>query len=93
MPERASDISDMINIINDLRPINLVNGEGFKQILVYLETGYTIPSNTHFTHFIERKHVFVKEKVLQHKVNTLAITADMWTSIATELCNHHSMLH
>ena len=50
-------------IIKDLRPINLVNGKGFQELIAYLEPGYRLPSDTHFTHLIERKYAAVKEKV------------------------------
>jgi len=73
-------------IIKDLRPINLVNGKGFQELIAYLEPGYRLPSDTHFTHLIERKYAAVKEKVcqvFQHKVNYVALTGDVWTSIAT----------
>jgi len=87
-PEKAAVISEMITqvIIKDLRPINLVNGKGFQELIAYLEPGYRLPSDTHFTHLIERKHEVVKEKVcqvFQHKVNYVALTGDVWTSIAT----------
>jgi len=35
-------------IIKDLRPINLVNGEGCEKLIAYLEPGYKLPSATHF---------------------------------------------
>ena len=67
-------------------PINLVNGKGFQELIAYLEPGYRLPSDTHFTHLIERKYAAVKEKVcqvFQHKVNYVALTGNVWTSIAT----------
>ena len=88
-PQRAAVISDLIAqvIVKDLRPINMVNGEGFQRLIAYLEPGYHLPSDTHFTHLIERQYSAMKTKVcelLQHKVSYVAVTADVWTSIATD---------
>ncbi|XP_065891555.1 zinc finger BED domain-containing protein 4-like [Dysidea avara] len=87
--ERAGAISDRIAsfIVKDLHPINLVAGKGFKDLMTYLEPGYHLPSATHFTHLIERKYDVVKERVrhiLQEQAVYIAITADLWTSVATE---------
>ena len=43
-PERSAIISDLITqiIVKDLRPINLVNGRGFQQLIAYLEPGYRL---------------------------------------------------
>ena len=74
-------------IIKDLRPIDVVNGEGFQRLMAYLESGYHLPSDTHFTHLIERQYTAMKAKVyelLEHKVGYVAATANMWTSIATD---------
>ena len=87
--ERADVISDRIAnmIIKDLRPINIVNGKGFQELISFLEPGYRLPSHTHFTSLIERKYTVVKQTirdVLQEQVEFIAITADLWTSVATE---------
>lgn len=55
--------------------------------MAFLEPGYHVPSNTHFTHLIERKYTSVKQRMhnlLQEQAEYMAITADLWTSIATE---------
>ena len=59
--ERAAAISDRIAsfIVKDLRPINLVAGRGFLNLMAYLEPGYRLPSATHFTHLIKRKYYAV----------------------------------
>ena len=59
--EQAAAISDRIAsfIVKDLRPINLVAGRGFINLMAYLEPGYRLPSATHFTHLIERKYYAV----------------------------------
>ena len=47
---RASEITDRIvdMIAFDLRPIAIVEGDGFKRMMATLEPGYTCPSRKHF---------------------------------------------
>ena len=74
-------------IIKDLRPISIVSGQGFQKLISFLEPGYRLPSHMHFTNLIERKYASVEQKlrgVLQEQAKFAAITADLWTSIATE---------
>lgn len=63
--ERAGMISDRIAnvIIKDLRPINIVSGQGFQELISFLEPGYRLPSHTHFTNLIERKYASVKQRI------------------------------
>nr|XP_054589704.1 E3 SUMO-protein ligase ZBED1-like [Nothobranchius furzeri] len=52
-----------------------------------LNPGYTLPSRTHFTKLMERKYVDTLQKimtVIKSTSSKLALTADVWTSIATE---------
>ena len=59
-------------------PINLVNRRGFQQLITYLEPGYRLPSDTHFTHLVECKYVAVKAEVcalLEHQIDCIAVTA------------------
>ena len=83
--EQSAVISDLKTQVIVKYPINLVNRRGFQQLIAYLEPGYCLPSDTHFTHLVEYKYVAVKVKVrelLEHQVDCLAILADMWTTIA-----------
>ncbi len=34
-------------VARDLRPISVVDGEGFKKLINYIEPGYKVPSHTH----------------------------------------------
>ena len=82
--ERASERVTRI-IIKDLRPINMVSGEGFRDLMAFMEPEYHLPSATHFTHLIERRYEVVKEKMRGiFCADSVAITADIWTSIATD---------
>jgi len=85
MPAPMNELVQLVIIyFEDLRPVNLVTREGFKELMTYLEPGYRLSSATHFTHLIECKYDAVKEKVrlvLQQQAKYIAITADLWTSI------------
>ena len=43
-------------IIKDLRPISLVDGEGFQSLMSFVEPGYHLPSATYFTKEIGLKY-------------------------------------
>ncbi|CAJ1057870.1 hypothetical protein F7725_004922 [Xyrichtys novacula] len=42
-------------IVTDMRPISMVEDDGFKQMIQTFHPGYTLPSRTHFTKLIEEK--------------------------------------
>ena len=50
----TSLILDMVAI--DLRPLRLVEGEGFKKLMEYLEPGYKVPSAMHMASLLHRKY-------------------------------------
>jgi len=80
--ERAGAISERIAvmIVRDLHPINIVNGEGFQQLIGFLEPEYRLSSATHITHLIENKYKAVKQKVhdvINDEADYIAITADI----------------
>ena len=74
-------------IVRDLRPLNVVNGEGFKAVISYLEPGCQIPSDRCFMSLIEKKYdevkVMVKQKI-ELESGSLCVTGDIWTSIAND---------
>ena len=89
--ERAGAISERAServtrmIIKDLHPINMVSGEGFRDLMAFMEPEYRLPSATHFTHLIEQRYQVVKEKMRGiFCADSVAITADIWTSITTD---------
>ena len=74
----------------------MVEGEGFRELMSYLEPGYTIPSRKYFSSTIQRKHVLGKQKIkLKMKVEaqSVALTTDIWTSVAVEAYDCYSSLH
>ena len=86
---RASAITKRIAtmIAIDLRPIRVVEGEGFQNLVNYLEPGYEVPCRKSITSIIHRKHEIAKHKLkdkLEREANSIALTTDIWTSSATE---------
>lgn len=86
--ERADHINTLVTgvIVRDLRPVNIVNGDGFKALMAYLEPGYRLPSDRYFMGLIERKYVEVKEGVTRRlqQETFVSLTGDIWTSIAID---------
>ena len=65
----------------------MVSGEVFRDFMAFMEPEYHLPSTTHFMHLIERRYEAIKEKmlgILQDRADSVVITADIWTSIATD---------
>ncbi|KAJ3609908.1 hypothetical protein NHX12_022002 [Muraenolepis orangiensis] len=74
-------------LVNDMRPISMVEDEGFKQMVTTFHPGYTLPSRTHFTKLMEGKYEATFSKVkdaLKATKNKIALTTDAWTSVATK---------
>ena len=73
-------------IIKDLRPISLVDGEGFQSLMRFVEPAYHLPSATYFTKVIELEYEKAVPKVQQilQAANYISITSDLWTSIAKD---------
>ena len=61
-PEREeteeSRIVDMV--ARDLCPAALVEGGGFKDLMKYIEPGYKVPTATHISEAVRKKHVAAK---------------------------------
>ena len=90
-PSRAKKITELIAfmVAKDLRPAAVVDGEGFKRLLSYLEPGYVIPSSVHIMDVIRRKYTVAKEKLKRilaesGKTTQYSLTTDIWTSFAND---------
>ena len=73
-------------IAQDLRPIRMAECEGFRNLLRYLEQAilYQGKNNSPWTSL---KFEMCKEKLkksLEDEAPSMALTTDIWTSIATE---------
>ena len=85
---RAKGITDRVSqmIVQDLRPIRIVECEGFQNLLSYLKPGYTLPSRKQFT-VVTHKFEMCKEKPkkrLEDEAPSMALTMDIWTRMATD---------
>lgn len=85
----AAALTDSIlnMIVKDMRPISVVESQGFREMIYMFYPGYTLPSRFHFTDLMEKKYEenFERVKASLKEVKTkVSLTADAWTSIATE---------
>ena len=86
---RAKRISELIAnmVARDLRPAAVVEGDGFKALMKYIEPGYKAHSATHIASVVRRQYeaakVALKQK-LKEDASSLAITSDIWTSCAND---------
>ena len=83
-PERATTITKCISefIARDLRPISIVEGEGFTHLINFLEPGFRVPSRPHVTSVCQKLYVSMKEELLA-QINShlfVSLTTDIWTS-------------
>ena len=71
-------------IVLDLRPAAMVECTGFKCLINYLEPGYRVPSAVHITSCLETK--YAKSTVIEmlKEPSHIALTTDIWTSVATQ---------
>jgi len=97
---RAKRITDLIAdmVMQDLRPVALVEGRSFEALLKYIEPGYKVPSATHIAQVVRRKHEAGKWRLKQKLTadsTSLAITTDIWTSCANDAYVYfpHGPLH
>ena len=95
---RATKITQSVLsfICKDMRPLSVVENEGFRNMMTTLEPRYTIPSRQHITDIaLPKLYGQVKAKVLDSlsSAERVALTCDAWTSRATEsyvtLTAHH----
>ena len=86
--QHAASISDRIAdfVAMDLRPLSVVEGQGFKRLLNFVEPNYTVPSRTHITTLCRRKYLSAKEQLLAtlEAIPYVAVTSDIWTSRVTQ---------
>ncbi|KAM3862404.1 E3 SUMO-protein ligase ZBED1-like [Diretmus argenteus] len=85
----SAELSDSIlkMIIKDMRPIAIVEGQGFREMIKAFQPGYTLPSRHCITNLMEKKYEATLEKVkaeLKKVKSKITLTTDAWTSIATE---------
>ncbi|XP_051800523.1 E3 SUMO-protein ligase ZBED1-like [Acanthochromis polyacanthus] len=91
-PQQANVLTESIlnMLVTDMRPLSMVEDEGFKEMIKQFNPDYHnnyLPGRSHFTALMEKKYhaTFEKVKETLRGVNSfLTLTADVWTSRATE---------
>lgn len=74
-------------ICKDLQPFSVVENKGFRKLINHLEPRYTIPARKQFSNTIIREiysKTVASVKLELSKATHVAITTDMWTSVANE---------
>ena len=64
-PQEQKEITDAIldMIVEDMRPLDIVAGEGFKKMCLKFNPQYVLPSRTTFTTMMEKKYERERLKV------------------------------
>lgn len=88
-PQLAASLTDSVlnMIVKDMRPLSMVDDEGFRAMVNTFQPGYILPKRTCFTNMMEKKYANKLQKVkdaLSLCCSMISLTADAWTSIATE---------
>ena len=88
-PARSNKITMLVAefVARDMRPISTVDGNGFQQLLCYMEPGYKLPSRPFLTNTCHKLYCSLKEKLLEVMASPelyVAVTSDLWTSRAIE---------
>ncbi|XP_040275761.1 E3 SUMO-protein ligase ZBED1-like [Bufo bufo] len=84
----AAELTDSIlnMIVTDMRPLSMVEDEGFQRMISTFNPRYTLPSRTYFMKIMEKKYEDIKGKLTNtlKETDSIALTTDIWTSVATE---------
>ena len=64
-PQEAAVYTNSIvsMIVKDMRPLAIVEGEGFREMVNTFHSGYTLPSRRYFTDLMEKKYMSTMDKV------------------------------
>ncbi|XP_070402868.1 E3 SUMO-protein ligase ZBED1-like [Nothobranchius furzeri] len=88
-PQRAAELNKRILklIVKDMRPLSLVEGDAFIDMVEYACPGFKCPSRWWFTNQLEKTYEDTLEnlkKNIKKRSSKVTLTTDAWTSIATE---------
>ena len=79
-----------------MRPLAVAEGEGFKSLVVALDSTYQIPSRGHISTVLQKIYAELKVMIADElsSVTSVALTTDHWTSRAmnSHLCVSQSTL-
>ncbi|XP_073668771.1 zinc finger BED domain-containing protein 4-like [Paramisgurnus dabryanus] len=86
--KRKREITDAIVefIAMDMRPINVVEGEGFRKLIKKMEPDYTVPNRSSVSNALSLKYSDLRGQIFALVGNAMAVsfTTDIWTSVSME---------
>ncbi|KAM4557777.1 E3 SUMO-protein ligase ZBED1-like [Odontesthes bonariensis] len=85
--KRANEITKRIvnMIVKDMLPLSVADGEGFRELMGFIEPGYRIPSRKTFTNRLEQQYAEKKAELKEKLASAdVALTTDCWTALTTE---------
>lgn len=88
--QRADTITQLLLdwVIGSTRPLTIVEDVGLSLLLKFIEPGYTLPSRTHFTRLLEKRHAKGREELKallsSDATGGVSLTTDGWTSSSTQ---------
>lgn len=67
-------------IITDMRPLSMVEDQGFQKMISTFNPKYVLPSRTYFVKMMEKKYEEIKGKLKNtlKEADTIALTTDIW---------------
>ncbi|XP_029986274.1 zinc finger BED domain-containing protein 1-like [Sphaeramia orbicularis] len=73
-------------VLKDCRPLSIVEGEGFRELLQVLEPSYVLPTRKTVKEMVAQKYGEEQDRVRREVQQAVAVstTADMWTSVNME---------
>ncbi|XP_075325281.1 E3 SUMO-protein ligase ZBED1-like [Odontesthes bonariensis] len=72
-------------IVKDMLPLSVADGEGFQELMGFIEPGYRIPSRKTFTNRLEQQYAEKKAELKEKLASAdVALTTDCWTALTTE---------
>lgn len=85
-PQEAAVLTESVLsvIVKNMRPLAVVEGVGFQEMLATFRSGYTLPSRRMM---MEEKYMTTVERLknkLKDSTSKIILTTDAWTSVATE---------
>ena len=82
-------IADFIS--KDMRPVSVVDGEGYLNLMHVVEPRYTMPCRKTVRSLIDQKYHELKERIGNRvaQQSVLSLTTDMWTSIEQGMDTFH----
>lgn len=95
--KRKKEITEKITefVALDVRPVRIVEGEGFKELLLTLEPGYTVPTRATVMDVVHTKYLLTRSEIYKaiQDCEAVSFTTDIGTSLQMEayftVTSHH----